>query len=399
MPWLRVLRLASSMLLAMALAAGTPVSAASDPGPSSGVVVDPAAQTTPSIDMSDPAPPGTSQRSGTGITPIFAPIPFKHTQLGWGLAVLVGAIHRFDPDTTIKPSTGGVTGFYSENKSWGWMIVEMARLQQDRWRLRGLAMHADVRYDFFGVGQDAGDAGLSVAIEQTMDVVLIAALRRVTPNLYGGGSLLWIRTGAELLHDHGLPAPPDVEDLATANLLAPGIQLEFDTRDDDYWPSRGSIATVKSNFFTSALGSDSDFERYMAAWCWYTSVRGPALLLAMNASVTAATGDVPFWAIPSVGAGLYGLRGYTQGRYRDNVVTTVQAELRAHSKGRLGATVFGGLAQVGGSVGDLWNAEVLPAGGAGVRYQLTREYPMHMRADYAWGKNGGIFYFSVSEAF
>jgi hypothetical protein len=279
------------------------------------------------------------------------------------------------------------------------MIVEMARLQQDQWRLRGLAMHADVRYDFFGIGQDAGDAGLSVAIEQTMDVALIAALRRLTPNLYGGASLLWIRTESELLHDHGLPAPPNVEDLATANLLAPGIQLEFDTRDDDYWPSRGSIATLKSNFFTSALGSDSDFERYMAAWCWYTSLRGPTLLLATNASVTAATGEVPFWAIPSVGAGLYGLRGYTQGRYRDNVVTTVQAELRAHSKGRLGATVFGGLAQVGGSVGDLWSAEVLPAGGAGLRFQLTREYPMHMRADYAWGKNGGIFYFSVSEAF
>src|SRR5580765_5490804 len=119
MPWRRVPRLASSILLVTVLAAGTPAAAASDPGPSSGVVVDPAAQTAPSIDMSDPAPPGTSQRSGTGITPIFAPIPFKHTQLGWGLAVLVGAIHRFDPDTTIKPSTGGVTGFYSENKSWG----------------------------------------------------------------------------------------------------------------------------------------------------------------------------------------------------------------------------------------------------------------------------------------
>jgi hypothetical protein len=105
------------MLLLTVVAAGTPGVGSGDPGPSSGVVVDPAAQTAPSIDMTDPSPPGTSQRSGTGITPIFAPIPFKHTQLGWGLAVLVGAIHRFDPDTTIKPSTGGVTGFYAENKA------------------------------------------------------------------------------------------------------------------------------------------------------------------------------------------------------------------------------------------------------------------------------------------
>ena len=79
--------------------------------------------------------------------------------------------------------------------------------------------------------------------------------------------------------------------------------MEFDTRDDDYWPSRGSIATAKANFFTSALGSDSDFERYMAAWCWYTSVRGPALLLATNASVTTAAGEVPFLGDPIRGRG------------------------------------------------------------------------------------------------
>ena len=37
--------------------------------------------------------------------------------------------------------------------------------------------------------------------------------------------------------------------------------------------------------------------------------------------------------------------------------------------------------------------------GLGLRYQLTRRYPMHMRFDYAWGKNESLFYFSVSEAF
>jgi hypothetical protein len=122
-------------------------------------------------------------------------------------------------------------------------------------------------------------------------------------------------------------------------------------------------------------------------------------VLATNLNASASMGDVPFWAIPSVGGGAYGLRGYTQGRYRDKLVTTAQAELRAHAKNRWGAAVFGGLAQVAPSLGDLRGAEVLPAGGVGLRFQLTRQYPMHMRADYAWGRNGGIFYFSVSEAF
>jgi hypothetical protein len=80
-------------------------------------------------------------------------------------------------------------------------------------------------------------------------------------------------------------------------------------------------------------------------------------------------------------------------------MTTAQAELRFHSAGRFGATMFGGFGQVAPSAGDLTSAEVLPAGGLGIRYRLTREFPMHMRFDYAWGKNGNLFYFSVAEAF
>jgi hypothetical protein len=38
-------------------------------------------------------------------------------------------------------------------------------------------------------------------------------------------------------------------------------------------------------------------------------------------------------------------------------------------------------------------------GGVGARYQLTQKYPMHLRFDYAWGRDGPLFYFSVSEAF
>jgi hypothetical protein len=44
-------------------------------------------------------------------------------------------------------------------------------------------------------------------------------------------------------------------------------------------------------------------------------------------------------------------------------------------------------------------ARVLPAGGVGLRLQLTRQYPMHLRTDLAWGRDEGLFYFSVGEAF
>ena len=356
--------------------------------------------TPPSVDPAANVPEsGTAPPAGAGATPFFAPIPFKNSQIGWGLAAMAGVIHRLDPDTTLKPSTGALGGFYSENKSWGVFAVEMARLKQDRWRLIGLAMYADVRYDFFGVGEAAGDAGVSVPVDQKMAIALGMGLRRLTTGLYAGPSFLWIRSDVALDESFESPELPAEEDLQRIDLLAPGIQAEFDSRNDDYWPSHGSYAITRATFFTKGMGSSREFQRYMVGWSWFATLKPERLVLATNLNSTIAKGDVPFWAIPSVGAGMYGLRGYTQGRYRDKVVTTIQAELRGHTAGRLGANAFFGIAQVAPSLGDLGDADVLPAGGAGLRFQLTDKYPMHMRADYAWGKKENILYISIGEAF
>ena len=387
------------VLLIAAFGAACAVPAAFARTPVGSGTIDPSAQSKPSIDPIDASAEGTNEHSGSGVTPLIAPIPFKNTQVGWGLAVMLGLIHRFDPDTLYKPSTGGIAGFYTENKSWGWMVMEMARIQHDTWRLRGLASHCDINYDFYGIGEDAGNAGKSIPLEQPMNFVAGSALRRFMPSLYAGASVLWLQTSVSLKNNSGVVPPPELEDLSRTDLLAPGVSGEFDTRNDDYWPSRGSIASLKGNFFSSALGSARDFQRYAGAWSWYSGTRFPRTIVATNLNVTAAAGDVPFWAIPSLGGGQYGLRGYTQGRYRDDVVTTAQAELRWHAPNRLGAAVFGGFGQVAPSVSELASAQVLWGGGAGVRLQLTKEYPMHMRLDFAWGKTERLLYFSVGEAF
>jgi hypothetical protein len=116
-------------------------------------------------------------------------------------------------------------------------------------------------------------------------------------------------------------------------------------------------------------------------------------------NAAAASDDAPSYLLPSLGAGRFGLRGFTQGRYRDQVMTTAQAELRWHSRGRVGAVAFFGFGQVAPDFGGLGDASLLPAGGLGGRYKLTRNFPMHMRFDYAWSEKEDLFYFSVAEAF
>jgi len=311
---------------------------------------------------------------------------------------MVGLIHRFDADTTLKPSTAAIAGFGSENGSWGVMGLEAARFAGDAWRARAVFGYMDLKYDFYGVGIDAGTDGLSVPIEQTILLASGALLRRVTTGLYVGGAITWMQTTATP-RDSGGPNLPVVPDQAQARLLAPGFHVEFDNRDDDYWPQRGSLAQLKGNFFTTSSGESGTFQRYLAAWSWYNGLRGPRLVLVTNINACGAPGDAPFYGLCSLGSGRFALRGYTQGRYRDHYATVVQAELRGHTAGRLGATIFGGFGQVAPDLSDIFSAELLPAGGAGLRYMLTRNYPMHLRLDYAWGRDGGLLYFSVGEAF
>lgn len=392
----------SRSLTAVALVLGAAVCVPTTALPQSAggkpVVVDPAAAIPPDIEPELDVGDGTT-RTGRSVTPAFAPIPFKNTQLGWGLMLMGMVIHSFDADTTIKPSTGAVGAFYTENGSWGVMAMENARLASDRWRLRVMVGHPEVRYDYYGIGEAAGEAGRSIGIQQNINMGAVAALRRVAPNVYLGATAVYLGAAISVRDTAGLGLPPAAADTAHMELFAPGVQAEVDTRNNDYWPTHGTIGRLKAAFFVKALGGDRSFQRYLLNWSVYAPVRGEQLVVAANLNICGGAGNTPFWSLCSVGFGRGGLRGYTQGRYRDTVMTTEQVELRYHTAGRIGATVFGGFGHVAPTVGDIFTAKVLPAGGIGLRYQLTQKYPMHMRFDYAWGRDGGYLYFGVSEAF
>ena len=257
---------------------------------------------TSDIPSIEPAP-GTAEstpEAGSGVTPLVAPLPFKNSQIGWGVALMLGLIHRLDADTTVKPSTGAIVGLASENGSWGVMGMEMARLGRDTWRARGVAGYMDLQYDFYGIGLEAGEAGQSVPIDQTFFIASGALLRHVVSGLYLGGQIVWLTTTVTP-QDAAGPNDPALPDQARTDLLAGGLQAEFDTRDDDYWPQRGSLAQLKGNFFTTTTGASGSFQRYQAAWSWYHGFRGPRLVLATNLLACGAPGDAPFYGLCSLG--------------------------------------------------------------------------------------------------
>jgi hypothetical protein len=298
-----------------------------------------------SFSVSVPLPAGEAS-SGKGEF-IAAPIPFYSPSIGFGLGLGAGYIYRPRfAGTNSPPWVTGVGGFYSDNTSWGAGAAHKMNWSEDRWRLMAAAGYADLKYDFFGIGTGAGEAGRSVPLRQTAAGGLVELLRGVGDHWYVGGSYLlgYVQTS---LDTRNLNIPPALAGLGLSldtRLSAFGPRLQRDTRDSSFYPTHGAIFDLEANFFEPAIGSDYTFQTYALAYNRYFSFATDHVL-AVRGYGRATGGDAPFFALSSFGTHS-DLRGYTPGRYRDKLMFAVQAEYRWRFTERFGLVAFGGVGSV-----------------------------------------------------
>ncbi len=195
----------------------------------------------------------------------------------------------------------------------------------------------------------------------------------------------------------GIEIPPNVGGETTSGFL--GLQLELNTKNFEFNPTKGILFDLHANFFGEAVGSDFTFQKYIAAYNHYLRLgETDRRALAVRGTVCAVAGRAPFFELCSVG-GQDNFRGYTTGRFRDETSISAQAEYRWQFWKRFGAVFFGGLAQVGPQFGDYSFANVLPAVGVGLRWMAAVESRINLRVDYAVGIDDDALYIFVGEAF
>jgi outer membrane protein assembly factor BamA len=331
--------------------------------------------------------------------PFVAPIPFRSPSLGWGGALAAGYIFRIDPDDRDSPpSTVSLAGFGTENESFGGLLSGRLHVAEDRWRVTATAAGAQVNYDFFGIGSEAGDRGDKIEIEADSWMGRIQLLRRLPKAvkvlgvpLYLGPSVQVSRTENSL---SGGMLPPGV---SAAELdetrVGLGVHLQRDSRDDSFYPKQGSLADLGFQLFESGLGSDFSYRVYDVSYRRYDELWTEGVL-ASRAFGRFTDGNVPFTDLSG-----HDLRGYERGRYRDEMHLAGELELRQLLFWRVGGAVFAGLGQVAPDLGDFDTDTLLWSAGFGLRFRLTERNRMNYRTDLAWGRDGLEFYFSITEAF
>ncbi len=177
-----------------------------------------------------------------------------------------------------------------------------------------------------------------------------------------------------------------------------GPSIVWDSRDNQLYPRSGDYHQMAAVFFGPGLGSDFSFIRAFLDLRHYIGTL-PGQVLAFNGYLGVTAGAPPFYLLQLLG-GSSQLRGYYEGRFRDNEMALLQAEYRARLFWRVGGAAFFGVGQVAQRIDQLGDPTNLrPAGGAGLRFTVSEREGFSVSADLGVSENGVLPYVLFKEAF
>ena len=183
----------------------------------------------------------------------------------------------------------------------------------------------------------------------------------------------------------------------TVGTCALGFSFTYDTRDFILNASRGVFLQIDQTFSPRKLSrkqeysfstTEATFSTYGRLW------KGAILAGELHGMFN--YGEVPWSFMAEVGSNDR-MRGYYEGRYRDQNVIEGQVELRQHIKGRNGVVAWVALANAFPNFNHIAWRYTLPNVGVGYRWEFKKR--INIRIDYGFTRKGGGFLFNINEAF
>lgn len=316
----------------------------------------------------------------------------------------------YAPDTKI--ATGLVVGYYLPERPGGTassvqttitvtqrrqLIAEVSPelyVSGGQWRILGEGKVSHFPNSFYGIGGGT-PADAEESYTARYGSIDLSAQRRIRNNLRVGPRLFVRHGRVRDPEEGGLIAQAQVPGADGGTTVGLGLSAFWDARNSLYYPTTGSYAEVVVTGYAPAWGSDYTFRQLTTDVRGYRTV-GPGVL-AGQVYTESVAGTAPFQLLPLLG-GASRLRGYREGRYRDDVYWTTQLEYRFPLFWRLKGTAFASIGEVGPRVDRVLGEHVEAAVGLGGRLRFTED-GVHGRLDIAYSATGLELYISLGEAF
>jgi outer membrane protein assembly factor BamA len=319
------------------------------------------------------------------------------TRLGLGGAGVYSFHHKNDSGATF-PSSVSLIAMYTMEKQTIVYAPFNLYFKQSKYWLYGEIGYYDYFYYFFGIGNSLNEDYKELYSASFIRGRLSALVK---PNndipLYLGLKYAYDKINMKKTEAGGLLSTPEIIGSTDGTVSGLGLVANFDSRNHVFYPSKGSFVEVFGYYENKITGSSFDYSRLTIDASHFISLASQHVL-AFNYYGVTIFGDAPFTHLGQLG-GLRKMRGYYEGRYRDNVAMCAQAEWRFKFAKNWGVHCFGGSGIVAPELSALKIDNTRFTAGTGIRFRLDKKQNLNLRADFAVGKKSHGFYFTIGEAF
>jgi hypothetical protein len=327
-----------------------------------------------------------------------APIITYSTEAGntFGLAKF-NLFHPSKKDSISKPSKLAEVVTFSTKGRVNISVSNDLILKENKYMILSYFNYKKTPEYILGIGNE-------VSLDDVEEVTVnrlkfaTAAMRLVKENYYAGISLDFSDYYGIETDSNSFLIRESVSGLHGGTNVGVGVAGALDSRDNRYNAYKGALLLTTITFYPKFLGSRYEFTSvYIDARKYFNVWRKH--VLAIQATTTYTSGDVPFYDLALMG-GEDRMRGYYKGALRDKVLFDTQVEYRIPVWNIFGLATWVATGRVADSYGNMSLDGFWLSFGGGVRIRVDSENNTNLRFDMGFGP-GGVsgFYFNFAEAF
>ncbi len=325
------------------------------------------------------------------------PIVFSSPDTRFAFGVLPQYIFRLAPDS--RPSSLRADAYYTLNKQYSVQLSPDVWLARNRYKMSGKIAFREWPTSYYGIGGSREVAADSLDYEsftERLFVVSAEVQRRLLPGLFVGLSYAVRHGRIKDLSPGGELASGRMTGSGTGAASGLGLILTWDTRDNIYFPTSGSLHRTSAAVFDAILGSNYGFGSFEIDLRRYVPLASRHVV-ALKLEGSFRSGTPPFRMLPGLGESL---RGYNTTRHIDRHRASIQVEYRfVPVWWRLGFVVFAGAGDTAPRIQDLGRKQPKYAFGFGIRGVAFEGEMITVRFDFGFGQSSSGDYLDLNEAF
>jgi outer membrane protein assembly factor BamA len=326
------------------------------------------------------------------------PIIARSIETGWSFGVAGSStFHLKTGDTASRTSNVQALALYTTRQQFVVAVNGSIYFPGERFIINQQLSYSSFPDKFWGIGKTAPDSSKE-AYKFKQYYVYLHPQHLIGRNLFLGMVYEFQRVFDTQYAPGGIFDKQNISGRNGYHVSGLGLSFTYDTRNNAFSPDKGMMMQFYFDHFAPVLGSDYQYTNYVLDFRQFIRTQGRQVL-ALQAYGFFTSGQVPLRSLAALG-GANSMRGYYQGRFRDNNLAVIQAEYRVPLYWRFGAAAFGDMGNVASCAGKLNFENLKYSYGGGLRVAMNKTEKLNLRLDYGINAKGtGGFYLQLGEAF